>query len=950
MKFARETGYGSLAWWVMAQGAAAAESPEEQQRLAQAAKETLLAQVVYSQRPNDLYPDALFNELEATQLSKALGENDLAGLWTITDEWRTIRLRWMANRSTPATHTQDEAAWLAAHEILRMKYRDTQEKLRNTPLISTVLRQRTVAQATELEKQIADSLSTGQKAGYPAADLRGLQPLPFDQLSALLQPPFFTTKPPVFALHRSLFNTYIDVVYTADGAQLKHEPPSAPPESLNFIFGENDGSIPLDFIHVLSSRSLLTRMSGLTLRTSKASFEYPPQNPDGEKWITDLRLASSLTIKEPAQPLNILPALWTIRNSSMTLGELLKMGSNLDSVSMSIANGENPPDAKQDLAAALALSAAGAREATIDGKRWLGTVIEPQQAPQRAQEELAVLATKLDRAISANNEEQTVVSIESIILLKEALNDQTDLQLYYGKLAEQRGRLGKWADAVEAAKRRVDSIDKDAELNLHAQAEKQLGDMAANARTWGLAFDSYDKAIEEFKGANDLASQAAASESKAIALEIAGRFQESIDQSIAARTLFGSDVAATIRQDLRVARIQRIYFNQYDEAEKILLSVAEAAEKASLPQQVAEAKINLARNDISLARFDEARARIDEVAKIAEDQNSETYRAQAKLESANAHWLRSEYFDAFREEQEILEIATRTNDVPVEISVRNISGLTAWSVNDLKRAYTELNQGLELAEKSGDDAKIASTANNIGLLNRSEKKYEEALNWFDRALKIDTLQGNRWGEAYDLRNTGITLHLAGRSPEAIDPLMRAVTLAGEIGDKVNLTKAQLALADAQAAIQNAQLAQSGYEAALEKARAIPLPEVQWRALYGLGRLALSAGNDKQTLSLYNEAAVVVDGLRASIRIEELQDGFLLDKQGLYDEIVELQLQRGNAAGALEASERARGRNFIDLLGNHRINLGNITDQNLLDRESALRSRVEALERKVNAAA
>ncbi|MCC6547888.1 CHAT domain-containing protein [Candidatus Sumerlaeota bacterium] len=946
---ARETGYGHLSWWLMAQACASAEAAAEQLRVTQLAKEALLSQVVYADRANDKYPELIFGQLEAMELKHALAANDLEGLWSIVDEWRTVRLRWIASLATPPTRSQEEARWLASHDALVVRLRNIQERLRLTSLISTAVRQRTLAQDAEMRSQIAESLEAGWKAGYPSAEQRGLRPLPFSELNALLQPPYFTTKPPRFILRRTLSQGEpLLVVYTAEGARIAGKGSEVDPNALNFVLGDTgDAALP-EVVHVLSGRSLLARMSSLTLRTKDFAFQFPVPGIPEERWITDLRLASSLTINDPVQPRNALPALWTVGGSTTTLGDLLESGADLNSVTLSIASdGNGTRDEQRDLAGALLLDAHGVREATIDGDRWLGMVIEPQQAPERAQEELAVLTTRLDRALAANNETETVVSLETIIQLKEALGERSDLQLYYGKLAEQRGRLGRWTEAVEAARRRIDALEKDgADTALRAQGEQQLGDMAANARDWPVCFDAYDKAIDGFKVAGDAKGHASAAEAKAIAFEIAGRFADAIAQSRVARTLLASDVQAAARQDLRIARVQRLYLNDYGAGEATLLSVLRDAERAGLPLLVAEAQINLARNNISLAHFDEAMKQIAVVAKIAEAENSETYRAQAKLESANAHWLRSDYFEAFREEQEVLEIATRTNDMPVEVSVRNIAGLTAWSVNDLKRAYSELNQALDLAEKSGDDAKVASTANNIGLLKRSEKQYDEALDWFRRALLIDTRQGNRWGEAYDLRNTGITLHLAGQSPSAIDPLMRAVALAGEIGDQVNLAKAQLALGDAQAAIQNAQLAGSGYQAALDLAREIPLPEVRWRALHGQGRLALAAGNDKEALALYLEAADIVDSLRASIRIEELQDGFLIDKQGLYDEVVELQLQQGNAAGALESSERARGRNFIDLLGNHRINLGNVTDQNMLDREAELRSRVESLERKV----
>jgi CHAT domain-containing protein len=131
---------------------------------------------------------------------------------------------------------------------------------------------------------------------------------------------------------------------------------------------------------------------------------------------------------------------------------------------------------------------------------------------------------------------------------------------------------------------------------------------------------------------------------------------------------------------------------------------------------------------------------------------------------------------------------------------------------------------------------------------------------------------------------------------------------------------------------------------------IPLPEVRWRAIHGLALIELSADRKGTALELMSRAVAIVDSLRAAIRVQEFQDGFLLDKQDLYDELVRLHLDLGNVAAALESSERSRGRNFIDLLGNTTLRLGRLEDQRAVEREAALRSEIEATERRLGGAA
>jgi CHAT domain-containing protein/tetratricopeptide (TPR) repeat protein len=397
--------------------------------------------------------------------------------------------------------------------------------------------------------------------------------------------------------------------------------------------------------------------------------------------------------------------------------------------------------------------------------------------------------------------------------------------------------------------------------------------------------------------------------------------------------------------------------NRYVEGEKLLEEIIADAKAEGIVEAELEALLLRARCQQDTARFEESMQTLDEAEALA---TTEMDKVRVVMERGQNHWLLSDYFNAFRQQQSASDTLARLEDEPrtqgeeqlykvLRISNRNLSGLISWSVNDLKRAYVELDQALVLAEKSRIDSEIASTCNNRGLVLRSEGKYDEAAKWFRRALEIDERYNNRWGRAYSHRNIGITMTLAGDPEGALVHLRQAEELSRTIGDRVNETKSQVAMGDALLDLKRYDEAGASYEAALASARTIPLPEMHWRSLYGIGRRDMAVNRNDDALVRIKEAVDVVDNLRASIKVEEFQNGFLLDKQDLYDSLVRLELDRGDAAAALESSEKSRGRSFIDLLGNRRLNLGSIQDQTLLDQEKRLRLEIELVERQLQVA-
>lgn len=947
--FAADTGQPWLVWWLEAQVALRSGNGAVRTRYAERALATLEATPVLAADPESAVPWAIFDRLEAIQLAGS--DQDPATLWNITDRWRVVRLSRLAEGADPTPRGEDDERWLRDYGRVRAQYTDLQRDLRNLPFASAPVRVALLARGAELRDQLTAKIEEGRAALYPSAKYFHPPVAGFDTASVLLQPPFFFPHEPRFLLNRQLPGLTLRALYTPQGNRVLKSDEAVPADVPVFIYGEPPAQLPADSVLLLTSQSFYEKFEKLSFKVTSSRVQFPPTTGDAAvqgKLLADLRTAYELEITAPLQAFGRYPQQWLVGASSTTLGDLLQPAPNLERITMQLAppTGENRLETLgKTMGAAGWLDQQGVVEAKLSGSRWLGVSLSPKDVPDLARSEMNAINGALEQAIADADNSRTVVSLEKVILIKEALDDTAELEGYYAKLAEVRAQLRRNQDAEAAATRRMEILAQaaDTDPRYMADSRRWRAVIATMTREWETAEEFFDLAVADYERLGVPEAVLAARRDKATMYENAGRFQEAFALAEEVRAA-SADPAMAIGQDIRMARIARIYLNRYTDAETLLLRARSEAAAANLADLELDALLNLARVQESMGLFDKAMEYIDAAEVMAKAQNAEEKLGEVALERANVHWYRSDYFNAFREQATALEIGEKVHSLPLKVAGRNISGLISWSVNDLPRALAEFDEALRLADEMGVEAETATTCNNLGLVYRAQKRYPEALDWFGRAQAIDDAEANRWGQGYSLRNIGITHLNAGDPAKAIASLDGAVKTSGEIGDQVNLAKSLLARGDAHAALKNSAAAIADYTAALEKARAIPLPDVQWRSLYGLGLTALAEGRRDEAVVTLTEAVDVVDALRASIRIEEFQDGFLLDKQDLYNTVVQVQLDRNDVKAAFEASEKARGRNFVDLLGNRKLTLGNQTDAAKLAREGELRAAVERAER------
>ncbi|WP_425404305.1 CHAT domain-containing protein [Hwanghaeella sp.] len=104
-----------------------------------------------------------------------------------------------------------------------------------------------------------------------------------------------------------------------------------------------------------------------------------------------------------------------------------------------------------------------------------------------------------------------------------------------------------------------------------------------------------------------------------------------------------------------------------------------------------------------------------------------------------------------------------------------------------------------------------------------------------------------------------------------------------------------------------------FEAILDDPRSLPFGEYRFGAHYGMARITRDEGDRAGAVAHLARAIELIESQRTSILTEKHKLGFIADKQDVYRMQVDLLLESGDAAGALEYAERAKARALIDLL-------------------------------------
>ncbi|MEO8660379.1 MAG: CHAT domain-containing tetratricopeptide repeat protein [Bryobacteraceae bacterium] len=213
--------------------------------------------------------------------------------------------------------------------------------------------------------------------------------------------------------------------------------------------------------------------------------------------------------------------------------------------------------------------------------------------------------------------------------------------------------------------------------------------------------------------------------------------------------------------------------------------------------------------------------------------------------------------------------------------------------------------------KTNEEAQLLT---NLGVLYRRLGDPVKALEYYGEAGRLFTQDRHMDGELTVLMNRGIVQaldldDLAG----AYKTFESARRLAQEAGSRREEMQALLFGAETLYRRGEYPQARGQFLQALAAATGLGTGEEEWKALYGLGRVALRSGDDNGALVLLERAAGKIESLREKLRLTGLKSDFFADKRDVYDALISIGLKRGDAARVFGWMERSRARVLMDRL-------------------------------------
>ena len=194
---------------------------------------------------------------------------------------------------------------------------------------------------------------------------------------------------------------------------------------------------------------------------------------------------------------------------------------------------------------------------------------------------------------------------------------------------------------------------------------------------------------------------------------------------------------------------------------------------------------------------------------------------------------------------------------------------------------------------------------NLGVLYRRLGDPVKALATYDQARAEFVRDHDADGELNTVKNRGIVLALdLARLDEAERSFSAAIDAATRTGNRREMLHSRLYRGETRLREGHRDTAIEDFDAALELSRELKLPEEEWKALYGLGRLN---ADRPAGIAHLQQAIATIEQVREDIRVPSLRAEFLNDKREVYDALISASLPDASADALFAMLERSHTR-------------------------------------------
>lgn len=382
---------------------------------------------------------------------------------------------------------------------------------------------------------------------------------------------------------------------------------------------------------------------------------------------------------------------------------------------------------------------------------------------------------------------------------------------------------------------------------------------------------------------------------------------------------------------------------QYDKAVALSRESAGACEK--LHDKDCEAR---ARDDVGLAlsnagNYTEAESELELALKLNQEGGSRGETAVLILNNLGiVDYYQAKYSEALRTYESAMQQVEKSQAEAWAATWRQLTYLNMATLYqrlgndrraiDIYRGVLADPKGLSPRDMGHIYANLGVLYRHLGDANNALENYKKAEQFYQQEKDVD-------GELGVLKNTGIVLALdLGRLQDALKTFDQVRALAEKTKTQREAMQALLYRGETLYRMNRLADAERGFSTALEAADQLGTVEEQWKAIYGLGKIAIKNGQNDKAESKFREAIQRIESLRSQLQISRLKSDFFADKREVYNALIRLLLDRNDLPTAFEYMERSRARVFQDRFYGGKLTPDALTlasIQSRLDAETAL---------------
>ena len=355
---------------------------------------------------------------------------------------------------------------------------------------------------------------------------------------------------------------------------------------------------------------------------------------------------------------------------------------------------------------------------------------------------------------------------------------------------------------------------------------------------------------------------------------------------------------------------------------------------------------NLGLSHERLANYQKALQLQQQAYKLAEKLNSNQWIGLSLQYLANIYWKMADYQQALQHQKKALELFKRLGNKKFQSVALSTTGLIHMSLGDLEKAIELETQALTLAEETQSLIDQATIHKNLSMMYRSDAKLDEASFHLQEAIRLDEKIGAVRGLSYDYRNFGAIQLSQSNFPEAYLYLHKALRLSKKILDGRNYVQTIYEIGLYHKKTGNLTAAEDTLALAGQLAEQLFVPEVSWRAYFELAKIYRNENKKQLAEQTFLRAMSTVETMRSKIKIEEYKSGFIDDKLDVYYSLIDFYLETNQHKKAFEIAERAKSRNFADLLANKKINFRGVVKKDDFERKQSLEEEMSQLQNEI----